>query len=111
MSIEGKGAVARAGAPRRAEELLHIQRQGINRRARFLPTLDRAAEQAAPSAKQIFWNAIGAMSFDDARTILNGGDTAATEYFKAKTSGQLAAAFRTNPAARVTSLLQEVFPQ
>ena len=34
------------------------------------------------------------MTFDDARKILNGSDTAATDYFKAKTSKKLHAAFR-----------------
>jgi Protein of unknown function (DUF4197) len=33
------------------------------------------------------------VSFDDARRILNGGDTAATDYFKSKTSKKLQAAF------------------
>jgi hypothetical protein len=60
----------------------------------FILSMNRAAERAAPSAKQIFWDAIGAMTFDDARKILAGGDTAATEYFRAKTSDKLTAAFR-----------------
>lgn len=56
--------------------------------------MNRAAERAAPQAKQIFFDAIGEMSFDDARKILNGGDTGATEYFKAKTTSRLTTAFR-----------------
>lgn len=56
--------------------------------------MNRAAEKAAPAAKDIFWGAIKGMSFDDARQILAGGDTAATEYFRAKTSDTLTAAFR-----------------
>jgi len=60
----------------------------------FVLSMNRAAERAAPFAKQIFWDAIGEMSFDDARKILTGGDTAATQYFKARTSDKLAAAFR-----------------
>jgi hypothetical protein len=56
--------------------------------------MNRAAERAAPQAKQIFFDAIGGMTFDDARKILNGGDTAATQYFEAKTTPQLTAAFR-----------------
>jgi hypothetical protein len=56
--------------------------------------MNRAAERAAPQAKQIFWDAIGAMTIDDARGILNGGDTAATEYFKRTTSDPLTTAFR-----------------
>jgi len=34
------------------------------------------------------------MTVEDARKILDGGDTAATEYFKAKTSGKLYGAFQ-----------------
>lgn len=60
----------------------------------FVLSMNRAAEAAAPSAKKIFGDAILAMSFDDARKILSGGDTAATDYFKSKTSEQLAVAFR-----------------
>jgi len=60
----------------------------------FILSMNRAAERAAPSAKQIFWDAIGAMTFDDAQKILKGSDTAATEYFRRKTSDKLTAAFR-----------------
>lgn len=56
--------------------------------------MNRAAEQATPKAKQIFLNAVTNMSFDDARKILSGGDTAATEYFKRQTSAQLTAQFK-----------------
>jgi len=34
------------------------------------------------------------MSFDDARRILTGGDHAATDYFRAKTSDELTGAFK-----------------
>ena len=60
----------------------------------FVLSMNRAAERAAPFARQIFWDAIGEMSFEDVRRILTGGDTAATEYFKAKTTDRLVAAFR-----------------
>jgi hypothetical protein len=60
----------------------------------FVLSMNRAAERAAPSAKLIFWDAIAAMTFADARKILGGGDTAATQYFKDKTSDKLSAAFR-----------------
>jgi len=56
--------------------------------------MNRAAEQAAPAAKQIFWNAIGDMTIDDARHILDGGKTAATDYFKGKTTASLTTTFR-----------------
>jgi Protein of unknown function (DUF4197) len=58
--------------------------------------MNRAAEKAVPFAKDIFWEAIGAMTFDDARRILDGSDTAATDYFKGKTSKKLQAAFLPN---------------
>ena len=60
----------------------------------FILSMNRSAEAAAPAAKKIFGDAILSMSFDDARRILSGGDTAATDYFKSKTSTQLTAAFR-----------------
>jgi hypothetical protein len=60
----------------------------------FVVGMNRAAEKSVPFAKEIFWDAIGEMSFDDAKKILNGSDTAATDYFKSKTSQKLHAAFR-----------------
>jgi hypothetical protein len=60
----------------------------------FVLSMNRAAERAAPQAKQIFWDAIAEMTFDDGRKILKGSDTAATEYFRGKTSEKLTAAFR-----------------
>ncbi len=60
----------------------------------FVLSMNRAAEKAAPKAADYFVNAIKEMSVSDARGILNGGDTAATEYFKKKTSSQLYDAFK-----------------
>ena len=60
----------------------------------FVLSLNRAAEKAAPQAKSIFIGAIKEMSFDDARKILTGGDTAATNFFKEKTTTKLSTAFR-----------------
>jgi hypothetical protein len=57
-------------------------------------SMNRAAEKAAPEAKKIFWDAIGKMTIDDAQRILNGTPTAATDYFKSKTSPELTLAFR-----------------
>lgn len=55
----------------------------------FILSMNRAAEAAVPRATALFVDAVKAMSFDDARRILQGGDTAATEYFKSKTSEKL----------------------
>ena len=60
----------------------------------FVLSMNRAAERAAPAAREIFVGAITDMSIDDARKILGGGDTAATEYFKGKTTDKLSAAFK-----------------
>jgi len=60
----------------------------------FILSMNRAAERAAPAAKQIFWDAIGEMTFQDAKKILSGNRTAATDYFKAKTTDKLTTAFR-----------------
>jgi hypothetical protein len=60
----------------------------------FVLSMNRAAEKAAPKAADIFAGAIQSMSIDDAQKILGGGNTAATEYFKSKTSTQLFDAFK-----------------
>src|SRR4030042_861071 len=46
----------------------------------FILSMNRAAERAAPQAQSIFGEAIKAMSFEDARKILGGNETAATPY-------------------------------
>ena len=51
----------------------------------FILSMNRAAEKAAPKALSFFVDAIKEMTFEDARKILNGGDTAATDFFKEKT--------------------------
>jgi RNA binding exosome subunit len=60
----------------------------------FVLSMNRAAEKAAPQAKEIFIDAIKQMSFEDAKKILNGGNTSATDYFKAKTSNKIFEAFK-----------------
>jgi hypothetical protein len=56
--------------------------------------MNRAAEQAAPKALNIFTDAASRMSITDARGILNGPQDAATQYFKRTTSSQLTTSFR-----------------
>ncbi|MEO6724816.1 MAG: DUF4197 domain-containing protein [Blastocatellia bacterium] len=60
----------------------------------FTLSMNRAAEKAAPEARKIFVDAVKQMSFEDARKILFGNDTAATDFFKAKTSTRIVTAFR-----------------
>ena len=47
-------------------------------------SLNRAAEQAVPKAKKLFWQAIRDMSWDDVMKIYKGPDDAATRYFQEK---------------------------
>ena len=51
--------------------------------------LNRAAEIATPRAKELFLNAIQAMTLEDARNILAGENDAATRYFQAKMTPDL----------------------
>ena len=60
----------------------------------FVLSMNRAAERAAPRAKDIFVDTIGELTIDDSRKILTGNDTAVTEYFKGKTTDKLSLAFR-----------------
>ncbi len=56
-------------------------------------SMNRAAEAAAPEARQLLVDAVKKMSVQDAKGILTGGDTAATEYFQRTTQAQLAQRF------------------
>lgn len=56
--------------------------------------MNRAAEKAAPMATEYFVGALKEMTFTDARAILQGGNTAATDYFKNKTGAKIQAAFK-----------------
>lgn len=51
--------------------------------------MNRGAEIAAAEAKQVFLQAVKDMSVDDAIGIVRGGNTAATEYFRAQTESIL----------------------
>ncbi len=59
----------------------------------FEEKLNRAAEDAAKGSKDVFVDAIRAMTISDAITILKGGDNAATLYLKQTTSSKLYAKF------------------
>ncbi len=55
--------------------------------------MNEGAEMAAKSAGPVFLDAIKGMSFSDAKSILSGNDTAATDFFRAKTSDRLKAQY------------------
>ena len=71
-----------------------LRRVGLGRQVDELEvSMNRAAERAAAEATQVFLDAIGQMTIADARRILDGGDTAATEYFRRTTTAPLGARF------------------
>ena len=70
----------------------------------FEETLNRAAEQAVQEAKPIFVNAITSMSVEDAFGLLKGGDNAATEYLRRKTSEELFSKFEPKVSEAVNSV-------
>lgn len=61
---------------------------------KFVETLNRGAELAAKQAAPIFVDAIINMSIQDGFAILNGGENAATNFLREKTTDQLKAKFR-----------------
>jgi hypothetical protein len=56
--------------------------------------INRAAEQATPVAKDIFWQAITNLTFEDVNAIYQGPNDAATQYLDRTTRGSLNEAMR-----------------
>ncbi len=56
-------------------------------------SMNQAAEAAVPMAKPLLIDAVKSMSVEDAKKILTGGDTSVTDFFRQKTSPQLAVQF------------------
>lgn len=63
--------------------------------------MNRAAEAAVPEAKDLLVEAVKGMTLTDARGILTGGQTAATDYFRSRTEGALTERFMPVVAAHV----------
>jgi len=71
---------------------------------KFEMTLNRAAEEAAKQAAPIFVNAIKGMTVADGFAILKGGDEAATNYLKEKTTAQLRIQFGPKVATAIETV-------
>ncbi len=72
----------------RAEKLM--RRFGMGSYAdELILTMNRAAEAAVPEARQLFVDSVRKMTLQDAKGILQGGETAGTAYFRRTTEGQL----------------------
>ena len=74
-----EGAMRIAGMRKQADELVLA--------------MNRAAEAAVPEAKGLLVDSVKKMSVQDAKGILTGGDTAATDYFKRTTEADLSKRF------------------
>lgn len=71
-----------------------LRRVGMGTQAdELVVTMNRAAEAAVPEAKTLLLQAVKDMSVQDAKGILTGSNTAATEYFRGKTSAPLTQKF------------------
>lgn len=76
----------------RAERMM--RRFGMSRYAdELIVAMNRAAEAAVPEARQLFLGAVRRMSVQDAKGILQGGETAGTDYFRRSTQAELRARF------------------
>lgn len=72
----------------RAEALM--RRVGMGKYAdELVVAMNRAAEAAVPEAKQLLVDSVRKMSVRDAKGILTGGETSATDYFRRTTREQL----------------------
>lgn len=71
-----------------------LRKIGLGKEAdKFILSMNRAAEKAAPQALSMFRDAIREMTIHDAMKILKGNDTAATDYLKSKTFDRLYQSF------------------
>lgn len=66
--------------------------------------MNRAAEEASGEVVDVFWGAIASMTIADAFGILEGGDNAATDYFRSRTEAQLRARFEPIVADKTESV-------
>jgi hypothetical protein len=72
----------------RAESVM--RRVGMGKHAdELVTTLNRAAEAAVPEARTLLVDSVKKMSVQDAKGILTGGETSATDYFRRTTSKTL----------------------
>ncbi len=59
----------------------------------LMTAMNRAAEAAVPQGKALLVNAVKAMSVEDARQVITGGDNSVTQFFAAKTREPLGVTF------------------
>lgn len=63
---------------------------GLGRQSdELVTTMNRAAEQAVPEARNLLLNAVRLLTIQDAKAILTGPEDAATRYFRDRTEAEL----------------------
>ena len=67
----------------------------------LIVAMNRAAEAAVPEAKALLVKAVKEMTLEDAKGVLTGGETAATEFFRRKTETPLTSRF--NPIVKAAT--------
>ncbi|MCK4586206.1 MAG: DUF4197 domain-containing protein, partial [Gammaproteobacteria bacterium] len=72
-----------------------LEKFGMRKEAKDLELkLNRAAEAATPKAKELFLQSINEMTFNDVKSIYEGPEDSATQYFKKKMSPSLSKEMR-----------------
>lgn len=76
----------------KAEKAMRMMGMG-NQADELVLSMNRAAEAAVPEAKTLLIKSVREMTLHDAKGILTGGDTAATDFFRSKTETELTKRF------------------
>lgn len=86
----------RINMPSELEPIMNAVRKiGLNKQVdNLVAQMNHAAELASGEAINILVDTVKGITFTDAWDILNGNETAATDYFRARTTQQLTARFR-----------------
>jgi len=84
----------------KAEKAMRLLGMG-NQADELVLSMNRAAEAAVPEAKTLLVDAVKTMTLEDAKGILTGGQTSATDFFRRKTETQLTERF--GPIVKATT--------
>ncbi len=88
---------------RKIESVLRAMGRGADLDA-LQASMNRAAELAVPQAKAMVSSAVKAMTVDDAKGILSGGEDSVTQFFKSKTLSALTERFLPIVTATVSKI-------
>jgi len=96
----------RIAAPEKIARIEKVMRKaGLGKHVdKFILSMNRAAEKAAPQALDFFVAAVKEMTIPDAVAILRGNDTAATSFLKSKTFDRIYGAFKPTVTAAMNDV-------